>query len=337
MTVISEKYKRPGVCYAVSDDGLELPVIDVTHDAFSRCPDTAELARISDLSLRALKESAKLPAFVRRFFAKRSTLMRDYTGRYVTGMSTYLQKLGAENLGKGYARGMDYRVAGSIGPVCMRLRLRETVRLLAEGLITPLGNRAGTPLHLLNIAGGTAVDSWNALIRIQKEHPGLLTGRAIHIHVLDCDAAGPSFGARAVSALCEEGALRGVAVEFHAVPYDWKDVSVLKDLIQSMERDAVVGVSSEGGLFEYGTEAEIRSNLAVLHKDTPEDCVIIGSVLKCEADSDPNLVLLKRLSAMTVNLLGLDAFRAMMTPTGWRIEKEAPDNPCYHVVSLSKQ
>ena len=31
---IAEKKKKAGVCYAVTDDGLELPVIDVTHPAF---------------------------------------------------------------------------------------------------------------------------------------------------------------------------------------------------------------------------------------------------------------------------------------------------------------
>ena len=32
---IPEQNKKPGVCYAVTDDGLELPVIDITHPAFA--------------------------------------------------------------------------------------------------------------------------------------------------------------------------------------------------------------------------------------------------------------------------------------------------------------
>ncbi|HYQ18734.1 MAG TPA: hypothetical protein VEQ58_23325, partial [Polyangiaceae bacterium] len=31
----AERNKRPGVSYAVTDDGLELPVLDVTHPAFA--------------------------------------------------------------------------------------------------------------------------------------------------------------------------------------------------------------------------------------------------------------------------------------------------------------
>ena len=30
----AERDKKPGVCYAVTDDGLELPIVDVTHPAF---------------------------------------------------------------------------------------------------------------------------------------------------------------------------------------------------------------------------------------------------------------------------------------------------------------
>ncbi len=31
---IPEKNKKPGVCYTITDDGLELPVIDVTNPVF---------------------------------------------------------------------------------------------------------------------------------------------------------------------------------------------------------------------------------------------------------------------------------------------------------------
>jgi hypothetical protein len=30
-TGIPENNKKPGVCYAVTEDGLELPVVDITH------------------------------------------------------------------------------------------------------------------------------------------------------------------------------------------------------------------------------------------------------------------------------------------------------------------
>ena len=31
---LTEHHKQEGVCYALTDDGLELPVVDITHPAF---------------------------------------------------------------------------------------------------------------------------------------------------------------------------------------------------------------------------------------------------------------------------------------------------------------
>ena len=41
--IVPEGQKRFGVSYAVTDTGLELPVIDVTHPAFAIAPTDAEL------------------------------------------------------------------------------------------------------------------------------------------------------------------------------------------------------------------------------------------------------------------------------------------------------
>ena len=44
--LIPETNKKQGVCYAVSDDGLELPVIDITHAAFAFEMSEAELSAL---------------------------------------------------------------------------------------------------------------------------------------------------------------------------------------------------------------------------------------------------------------------------------------------------
>ena len=41
---IPEKNKRAGLVYAVTDDGLELPVIDITHPAFACETTEAEIS-----------------------------------------------------------------------------------------------------------------------------------------------------------------------------------------------------------------------------------------------------------------------------------------------------
>jgi hypothetical protein len=51
---IPEQNKKRGVCYVASDDGIELPVIDVTHSAFACEVSSAELSALIDESGRNL-------------------------------------------------------------------------------------------------------------------------------------------------------------------------------------------------------------------------------------------------------------------------------------------
>src|SRR5260370_27368773 len=101
---------------------------------------------------------------------------------------------------------MGRRVAAAPAVVAMRLRLQQCAQLLAEGLQTPLRNAPSAPLCLLNIAGGTAIDSLNALILLKRDAPDLLA-RPIQILVLDIAPNAPAFGANALAALNQEGRL----------------------------------------------------------------------------------------------------------------------------------
>jgi hypothetical protein len=49
---VPERHKQAGLCYAVTDDGIELPVIDVTQPAFTFNPTDAEFAEITERTLR---------------------------------------------------------------------------------------------------------------------------------------------------------------------------------------------------------------------------------------------------------------------------------------------
>src|SRR5262249_45959162 len=81
---IPEKNKKPGVCYAVSDDGLELPVIDITHPAFALAPSKADLAELTEQFMRESERRTKTTAFLQRLLLplilhlrlRRSTLGR---------------------------------------------------------------------------------------------------------------------------------------------------------------------------------------------------------------------------------------------------------------------
>ncbi len=227
---IPEMNKKPGVCYAVTDDGLELPVIDVTHPAFAVEISEGEMDRLLQEYIRTVKRNqGKLSGFIQRLFmklmAKRSVIMRgimEAAGGFMSGMNTYILKLGPDNLGEGYASDIDRQISASAAGLTMRLRLQDIVHMLAEGIVPALTSGGSEALHLLNIGGGPAIDSLNAVILIQKERPNLLTGRPIFVHSLDPDEAGPNFGRRALDALQAEGdPLHGLKISFQHTRYDW--------------------------------------------------------------------------------------------------------------------
>ena len=161
-------------------------------------------------------------------------------------------KLGPDNLGA-YAADLDRQIARALGPVSMRMRLQNVTAFIAEALGPALDLAPGAPLHLVNIAGGPAIDSLNALILVRQDWPSALSGRPIHIHVFDQDTAGPAFGARALKALMEPGAkLHGLDVTFTHLRYDWRQTDTLARALSSLDLEpAVWAASSEGGLFEY--------------------------------------------------------------------------------------
>jgi hypothetical protein len=76
--------KKSGVYYAVTTDGIELPVIDITHQAFA--------LRVTDAKIQELlRRYVTLETLSDEF--KRSILGRSILGtpgNFLAGMSTYL-------------------------------------------------------------------------------------------------------------------------------------------------------------------------------------------------------------------------------------------------------
>ncbi len=166
-----KKNKKDGVCYAVTGDGLELPVIDITHPAFAFSITADEL----DALIENMQRSSSLPPAVLQSVAQKSILFRglaESAGTFTTGMMTYLNKLEPDNLGDGYATPVDRQWAASLTPVTFRWRMRHVARLLADGAAPALSERPSAPLHLINIAGGPAMDSLNALDSAPKRTAG---------------------------------------------------------------------------------------------------------------------------------------------------------------------
>ena len=269
--------------YADAGNGSILSVVDVTHPDF--------LIDVDQLDLEAMcrqfvDDSAArqevLPSV--REALQRSTLGRGLmaaAGTFLNGMTTYLLKLGPDNLGD-WATPIDRNIAASFPALVARLRLQDMAWLLADGALTVLARAPRRPLHLINIGGGTAADSWNALLRLNAEEPGLLSDRSITITVLDIDPDGAAFGASAVNALrAANGPLETVDVSLDHIGYDWSDPARLAAaLVDVGQSGAACAVSSEGGLFEYGSDAAIEANLQCLRDITADDAFIVGSVTR---------------------------------------------------------
>ena len=270
------------VAFARTRDGLTLPVIDVTRPPFAVPDDPASLRALRDSFLEWLRQQQRMPRFLgnllMRLAARRSRLLRvifDSDQGYLDSITTYVMKLGADYLPSGFDGPIDRKVAGGPHIPLLRLRMQQIAKLLAGALREPLGRHAAAPLHLVNIAGGPALDSVNTLIMLSRADAGLLK-RTIAIDVLDTRAEGPAFGANALAALQADGQpLHGIDIAFQHRPYDWNDTAALRALLDHT-RGAVVAASSEGGLFEYGSDDAIVANLTALRDSGVE--FVAGSV-----------------------------------------------------------
>ena len=316
--------------YATTDDGLRLPVVDVTSPAFAVSVTDAELATMSEQFVRESENRQELPPPVREAL-QRSMLgaaLAAASGTFLAGIGTYLLKLAPTNLGDGFGE-IDRRIAASFPAFATRVRLQDMANLLADGLAILLAANVARPLCLINIAGGTASDSWNALLQLRAEQTDALAGRAIAITVLDPDDRGPRFGALAVAALAaSEGPLSGIAVGFRHVPYDWSQADRLGTLLARLgARSAACAISSEGGLFEYGSDAEITANLAQLHSGTPSDAFVVGSVTRDGAPARAS----QAASGVPTRPRTLDAFRSLASQSGWIVERVLERPFSFHV------
>jgi hypothetical protein len=259
--------------HATTRQGYNLPVIDVSNPCFFVPDDVGSLSTLREQLAESELRRKRVPRFLlkwlMRSMARRSLLARELLGgdgEVLSGLTTYMMKLGAGNLVAPFNTDLDKRLAAAPGVMSMRVRLQQLAKLLAEGLQGELAARAGIPLHLLTIGGGTAIDSLNALILLRKSAPAALEGREITLHVLDPDSEGPEFGARALIALTGDGGpLKGLNIRFVHIPYSWKDASTLADLVRELSSsDTLVAASSEGALFEYGDDSTVMSNLEAL-------------------------------------------------------------------------
>jgi hypothetical protein len=319
-------HARSDVLEAMTAEGYRLPVIDITHPAFRLADGPQLVEALRQAWLETERAQRWTPPLLMRFLlllaARRSLLVEALflpEGDVLPGLTTYVLKLGADNLVPPFDSPVDRRLAASELVVSMRLRLQQTATLTAEGLRGDLARAAGAPLELINIGGGPAIDSLNALILLRKEAPQLLE-RSITVHVLDPDSAGPAFGANALAALAGPGGpLEGVGVRLVHVPYDWNEPAVLRRLAGALTAaGAIVAASSEGALFEYADDGAVVANLAALRAAGAVQ--VTGSVTRGDAMT---LRILAN-SRFALKPRGIDRFSALAHTAGFAVAQVRP-------------
>lgn len=318
--------RRPGVHYALTAQNLEIPVIDVSNPAFTVADDPQSVQALRQTSMHMMRRNAFMPRFLLRFLI-RSAARRSYLahamlgagkGTFLPGMNTYLMKLGPDNLVPPFDTPTDRRFAAYPGIQGIRIRLQQTAKLLAEGLEPALARRPGAPLHLLNIGGGSAIDSLNALVLLRRDALPLLQ-RHIVIHILDPDTNGPLFASRALAALAAGGApLSGVDARVVHTAYDWDDPAPLQQLVNTLlAGGAVIAASSEGALFEYASDASVVANLKALHNGGNGASLVAGSVTRADELTRAGL----QFTPFKLMPRGTRVFADLIKDTGFRVAR----------------
>lgn len=339
------KNKLPGLSYVFTMNRVELPVLNITHPEFISSLDEDKLKKMLPYVERNAEKNAEkfnnIPKFIKKYFARHSFAMAELLqteSSFASGISTLMMKLGPNLIGKGRNRYWDRQVTRGFGALVIRMRARDMSRCQADAMIPSLIKSPEKDICFINIAGGAAGDSINALFLIQREDPALLKNRRIEINVLDIDADGPAFAERCIAALkAPGGRFNDLDISLRHIPYDWNHTEKLEELL-SERKEWLQICSSEGGLFEYGSDDVISMNISVLYGYSKEDVLIAGSLLHDVNTVDAGiLAALKISTAIKPRFLGIDGLRSLIEKNNLTIDKIIEGNPRYLVFALKKK
>jgi hypothetical protein len=130
----------------------------------------------------------------------------------------------------------------------------------------------------------------------------------------------------------ENGPLVGLDIRFDHLKYDWSDTTILSELLRSFEgQDFLLAASSEGALFEYGSDEEIVANLRMINLASPPDAIVAGTVTHADEIGGP----LNRTSEAAISFRGINAFMTLALTAGWKFSKKI-DRPLSHDILMKK-
>jgi hypothetical protein len=276
----------PGVLYATTLSGQELPILDVTHPAF-QVAQSAEQLIAEAQAFQA--QQARTGLFGRLFnrhilprFLKRSIVGRGLMAAadtHLDGLTTYLLKLGPQALGHPAFNDLDRRISASIAGKLLRVRARDMAEAQARHLLPLLLQAPQRPLHLVNIAGGPSTDSLNCLRLLASDPAQPLAGREIRIHLLDLASEGPRFAQASLTAwMGAQGPLQGLDLRLDVKAYNWEQAASRYAELGQVPKGALLLVSSEGGLFDYAEDEVVLANLKAIRENAGDDAAVFGTI-----------------------------------------------------------
>jgi len=343
--VYSIKNKLPGLSYVFTLNGVELPVLDITHPGFISSLDENKLKKMLPyVEKNAEKNAAKfnrIPAFIKNYFAKHSFAMAELLKSeisFASGISTLMMKLGPNLIGKGKNRYWDRQVTKGFGALVIRMRVRDISKCQAAAMLPLLAKSHEKNICFINIAGGAASDSINTLLLIQQQNPELLKNRKIEINVLDIDTYGPAFADRCITALkAPGGRFNDLNISFRHILYNWNNTKQLEELL-SERKEWMQICSSEGGLFEYCPDEVIIQNLNAIYKNSNEDIIIAGSLLHDIKTVDAGIIAALKISTtIKPRFLGIDGLKSIIEKNKWKLDGIIEGNPRYLIFLLKKE
>lgn len=317
--------------------------MDITHPLFETSIDLKSLADQRSQSAATAALIKTMTEAQRKMITANSYIWGTHfsggnSASCLSGMATYMLKLGPGLIGGGEERKADLRATMGVSGIAARMRLRDLCQLQTEALSPVLKAHPGRRLCLINVAGGAASDTFNTIRLIRRRDPALIQSRRIEIHLLETDTIGPHFAERSMAALREAGGdFEALDLDFRFHHASWADGDAWNEILGDRNRDIVLA-SSEGGLFEYGRDEDILAALGFLAASPSISTMIAGSCLLDRETIDPTIPALAELSGSALRFLGRAGLEAILKPTSWSAGWfNEPANPVYLVFSLRKR
>jgi hypothetical protein len=336
--------RSSAISYAEGPEGLRLALIDIGHPEFRVGLADEVLERMGGAFIE--EQTRAQGSWARRFFnqvvlpriLRRSRIGRGLLGARdatLDGLTTYLMKLGPNHLDASWANELDRRIAASFPGLSLRLRMQDVTELLEAALAPQLMGATDRPLRLLSLAGGAAMESLNALVRMRRVAPASVENRQVRVLVLEPDGPMTDFGRAALARWRGPGGpLHGVSVDFETAAYDWRDPDGLDQVLAEIPGSALVAISSEGGLFDYADDVSVATQLRAIRMRCQPDTVICGTL------SSPGRagMLLNRSSRVAVRPRSLETLRDLAASSGWSLveARERPLNAAFRLEAAGR-